>query len=98
MEAMDKEKNSLIKIGTYTPLKTLPPGKTPLDCKWVYKMKRNEFNCLDKFKAQWWANTDTNSSPTSTLNIKHSTIKIWNDQTKQKYYLPTKYYFIECDV
>jgi hypothetical protein len=41
---------SLMKNQTWD-LTTLPPGKKPIGCKWVYKVKYKEDGTLDKYKA-----------------------------------------------
>ena len=46
-EAMDKEILALEKTGT-----PLPVGKTPIDCKWVYRVKFNSDGSVERYKAR----------------------------------------------
>lgn len=50
-EAMSEEYDSLIKNKTFC-LVDLPPGRTVVDNKWVFKIKRNENGQLDRYKAR----------------------------------------------
>jgi transposase InsO family protein len=49
--AMDSEMASLKKAGTFT-LVPLPPNRTAIGCKWVYKTKRGADGALSKHKAR----------------------------------------------
>ena len=48
---MDKEIQSLEKNHTWDVI-TLPPGKFPIGCKWVYKVKLNPAGSIDRFIAR----------------------------------------------
>lgn len=50
-QAMDAEYQSLLKNNTRV-LSDLPPGKKPISCKWVYKVKYHADGTLDKYKAR----------------------------------------------
>ncbi|PKI59863.1 hypothetical protein CRG98_019745 [Punica granatum] len=47
---MAEEFRALELNGTWT-LSTLPPGKKPVDCKWVYKIKRHADGSVERYKA-----------------------------------------------
>lgn len=49
-EAMDKEIQALEKDNT-----PLPPSKTPIGCKWVYKIKLNLDGTIERYQAQLMA-------------------------------------------
>ncbi|CAL9004938.1 unnamed protein product, partial [Prunus brigantina] len=49
--AMHEELQALHANGTWT-LTTLPPGKAPIDCKWVYKLKYNSDGAIERYKAR----------------------------------------------
>jgi hypothetical protein len=49
--AMDDEMSSLLANKTWT-LESLPPGKTAIPVKWVYKIKRNKDGSIERFKAR----------------------------------------------
>ena len=49
-KAMEAEHESLMKNQTWD-LTTLPSGKKPIGCKWVYKVKYKVDGTLDKYKA-----------------------------------------------
>jgi hypothetical protein len=49
--AMDSEMKSLDKAGTYT-LVPLPPGRSAIGCKWVFKTKRGADGSVTKHKAR----------------------------------------------
>ena len=49
--AMDDEMSSLHANKTWT-LESLPPGKTAIPVKWVYKIKHNKDGSIDRFKAR----------------------------------------------
>ena len=48
---MDKEIQALEKTGTWI-LTPLPTGKTPIGCKWVYKVKLNFDDSIERYKAR----------------------------------------------
>ena len=50
-EAMAKEIDALELNQTWT-IKDLPPGKKPLNCKWVYKVKYNSDGSIECYKAR----------------------------------------------
>ncbi|GAA0175014.1 transmembrane signal receptor [Lithospermum erythrorhizon] len=50
-QAMNKELKVLEKTGTWE-LKSLPKGKQPIGCKWVYKIKRNPDGTVERYKAR----------------------------------------------
>jgi hypothetical protein len=50
-KAMATKHESLMKNQTWD-LTDLPPGKKPIGCKWVYKVKYKADGTLDKYKAQ----------------------------------------------
>ena len=52
--AMKEEFDSLIKNGTWA-LTNLPPGKTVIKSRWVYKLKRGSENEIQRFKARFVA-------------------------------------------
>jgi hypothetical protein len=54
MMAMKEEFDSLIKNGTWA-LTNLPPGKTVIKSRWVYKLKRGSENEIQRFKARFVA-------------------------------------------
>ena len=47
---MDKEIVTLEKTHTWV-LTPLPPGKSPIGCKWVYKIKLNPDGTMERYKA-----------------------------------------------
>ena len=47
---MAKEHSTLVKQGTWT-LTPLPPGKSAIGCKWVYKIKQNPDRTIARHKA-----------------------------------------------
>ena len=47
---MDKEIQALEKNHTWD-VTSLPPGKSPISCKWVYKVKLNLDGSVERFKA-----------------------------------------------
>lgn len=49
--AMTEELQALHANGTWT-LTSLPPGKIPIGCKWVYKLKHNSDGSIDRYKAR----------------------------------------------
>lgn len=49
--AMGTKHQSLIKNKTWD-LLDLPPGKKPIGCKWMYKLKYKADGTLDKYKEQ----------------------------------------------
>jgi hypothetical protein len=49
-KAMEAEHESLMKNQTWD-LTTLPSGKKPIGCKWVYKVQYKADGTLDKYKA-----------------------------------------------
>ena len=50
-QAMQSEHQSLLKNNTWV-FSDLPPGKKPISCKWVYKIKYKSDGTLDKYKAR----------------------------------------------
>ena len=50
-EAMDKEIQALDRNHTWE-LTTLPPGKSPIGSKWVYKIKLNPYGSVERYKAR----------------------------------------------
>lgn len=52
-EAMKMELQALEANNTWE-LTTLPPGKKPIGCKWVYKIKRHSDGNIERYKALWW--------------------------------------------
>lgn len=50
--AMQEEINSLITNDTWI-LTQLPPGRTAIDGKWVYKVKRGPQGEVLRYKARW---------------------------------------------
>ena len=50
-EAMDKEIQALEQTHTWV-LTPLPPGKRPIGCKWVYKVKLNPNGTLERYTAR----------------------------------------------
>ena len=50
-EAIDKEIQALEKTGTWI-LTPLPGGKTPIGCKWVYRVKFNSDGSVERYKAR----------------------------------------------
>ena len=47
-QAMKEELDALHKIGTWDPI-DLPPGKSVIDCKWVYKIKTRSDGTIDRY-------------------------------------------------
>jgi len=50
-EAMDREIEALNANNTWEVM-SLPPGKKPIDCKWVYKAKYKADGSLERLKAR----------------------------------------------
>ena len=48
---MDKEIQALEKNHTWE-LTPLPPGKTPIGCKWIYKVKLNPDGTVERYKTR----------------------------------------------
>ncbi|PKI50616.1 hypothetical protein CRG98_029003 [Punica granatum] len=48
---MTEEIKALESNGTWT-IEHLPPGKRPIDCKWVYKIKRRADGSIERYKAR----------------------------------------------
>ena len=48
---MSTELQALESNGTWS-LTTLPPGKHPVGCKWVYKLKYRADGSLERYKAR----------------------------------------------
>ena len=48
---MDKEIQALESNHTWA-VTALPPGKSPIGCKWVYKVKFNPDGSIDRYKAR----------------------------------------------
>lgn len=51
LEAMQEELNSLVKNQTYD-LVTLPKDKRAIECRWVFRIKRNKDGSIERFKAR----------------------------------------------
>ena len=51
VKSMDDEYESLVKNKTWSLVK-LPAGRTPITCKWVYKLKRNTDGSVARFKSR----------------------------------------------
>lgn len=51
VEAINQELDALELNNTWT-VTTLPPGKRPIGCKWIFKTKLNADGTLDKYKAR----------------------------------------------
>ncbi len=49
--AMKVEYAQLCKLGTFE-LVELPPGRRPIGCRWVYRLKRDEIGLIMKYKAR----------------------------------------------
>jgi hypothetical protein len=47
---MDEELSALCKINTWD-LVPLPPGKSVVGCRWVYKIKTNSDRFIERYKA-----------------------------------------------
>ena len=50
-QAVFDEMNALEKNGTWE-ITTLPPGKQPIDCKWIFTVKYREDGQIDQFNAR----------------------------------------------
>jgi len=50
-EAMTEEIEALAKAGTWE-IVDLPPGKNPIGCKWVYRVKYNSDGSVQRYKAR----------------------------------------------
>ncbi|PKI31051.1 hypothetical protein CRG98_048558, partial [Punica granatum] len=48
---MADEIRALEDTGTWT-LQSLPPGKKPIGCKWVFKIKRRVDGTVERYKAR----------------------------------------------
>lgn len=57
-EAMRKELDALEKNGTWKVM-TLPQGKKPIGCKWVYKIKHKADRTIERYKARLVAQGST---------------------------------------
>lgn len=51
IEAMNSELQALHQNGTWS-ITDLPPGKTPIGCKWVFKIKHNSDGSIERYKAR----------------------------------------------
>nr|KYP75335.1 Retrovirus-related Pol polyprotein from transposon TNT 1-94 [Cajanus cajan] len=51
LAAMKQEYNALLNNGTWT-LVSLPPNKTAIGCKWVFRIKENSDGTVNKYKAR----------------------------------------------
>lgn len=50
-QAAIEEINALVSNGTWKPV-PVPPGRKPIGCKWVFKIKRNADGSIERFKAR----------------------------------------------
>ena len=50
-QAMKKELDALHKTGTWD-LVDIPPGKSAIGCKWIYKIKTRSDGTVDRYKAR----------------------------------------------
>jgi hypothetical protein len=50
-QTMDEELSALHKINTWD-LVPLPPGKSVIGCRWVYKIKTNSDGSIERYKAR----------------------------------------------
>lgn len=57
-QAMQTEIDALERNGTWV-LSDLPPGKKPISCKWVYKLKYNSDGSIERYKARVVVRGDT---------------------------------------
>jgi hypothetical protein len=48
---MDEEMAQLRKLGTFT-ITPLPPGRSPIACKWVFRVKHDELGAITRYKAR----------------------------------------------
>ena len=48
---MDEEMDQLQKLGTFT-LEPLPPDRSAIASKWVFRIKRNDFGNISRYKAR----------------------------------------------
>ena len=77
---MDKEIQALEQTYTWE-LTTLPPGKTPIRCKLVYKTKLNPDGIVERYKARLVAKgfhkqISINYSETFILVVKPATVRL----------------------
>lgn len=79
-EAMDAEFQALIANDTWE-LRPLPPGRQPIQCKWVYAYKTKPDGSLDRFKARLVAKgfsqtPGTDFHETFSLTVKYESIRL----------------------
>lgn len=51
LSVMQQEYDALIKNHTWD-LVSLPPGRKPIGCKWVFRVKENAYGSINKYKAR----------------------------------------------
>jgi hypothetical protein len=54
-QAEQAEYSQLLAYNTFEPVRDLPPGRTPISGKWVYKKKKDSNNNVLSYKARWVA-------------------------------------------
>ena len=48
---MEEEYEALLKNNTWS-LQPLPAGRSPIGCKWIFRIKQNLDGCIQKYKAR----------------------------------------------